>query len=165
MTPIDTLLSKLDYSRTDGNFYWNQTTAPANVRGMLAGRITTFGYRQIASRVMTIHAHVLAFYLHHGRMPSGDVDHINRNRLDNRIENLREATRSQNAFNSLAKRTNKLGARGIVYDPCSDNYRAAVVKEGKRYYCGRHKTLDAAIAARHAKAVELFGEYAPDMGT
>lgn len=158
---LDLLLQRLRYVPDEGNFYWLQDVH--RHKGRLAGRITTHGYRQISFGKSTVHAHVLVFYAENGRMPRGDIDHIDRDRLNNRIGNLREATRSQNAINASAKVTNKVGIRGVTYDDRKRLYRAIVTKDGKAYSCGRHKTKEAAAAAYSAKARELYGDFVPSV--
>lgn len=83
--------------------------------------------------------------------PKGtDVDHINRNTLDNRCFNLRIVSRSLNKHNGHLYRTNKTGVRGVYKRP-SGHYTASITIGGVRHYLGFHKTLEEAIAAR-AKA-------------
>lgn len=90
--------------------------------------------------------------------PNGqDVDHINRDTLDNRCSNLRAVSRSLNKHNGHLYKTNKLGVRGIYKRP-SGHYVASITIDGVQHYLGFHKTLEAAITAR-AKAEKDMLEY------
>lgn len=97
--------------------------------------------------------------------PKGkDVDHKNGNRLDNRRQNLRLATRSQNVANSGRRSNRKQDLpRGINYNPSirsKQPYMARITKEGKTYFLGNFYKLNDAVKAYHSKRRELFGEFA-----
>jgi hypothetical protein len=94
-----------------------------------------------------------------GAADAVDVDHINRDRADNRLENLRLATRAQNIANASLGRANRSGVRGVCWDARRGKFRAEVKANGKRR-TGRFNTLSEAVAARAAWAAELHGEFA-----
>lgn len=87
------------------------------------------------------------------------VDHINGDGLDNRRENLRLATQSQNHANTPARKDNRLGLKGVSRRSAR-SYAAEVARGGQRYYLGRFRTAEAAARAYDAKARELFGPFA-----
>jgi hypothetical protein len=94
-----------------------------------------------------------------GRAPEGMFsDHINRNKLDNRKSNLRFVTPLQSSANTGARKSNKLGIKGVHM--LHGNYVAEMRSQGKKFWLGTHPTVEAASAAYQAKALELFGEYA-----
>lgn len=113
----------------------------------------------------TAYAHRLAWFLHHGEWPSEDLDHVNHERADNRIENLRLATNSQNA-------QNKLKAKQYGNRPCHSRYKgvtwhkrrsfwvAHINHNGKRLFLGEFACEESAAEAYRLKAAELFGEFA-----
>lgn len=79
------------------------------------------------------------------------VDHINGNRLDNRRNNLRFVTASQNGQNRKVK--------GITYDKKRKKWNANIVVNGKRYYLGRYQTEEEALLARKNGEIKYQGEY------
>lgn len=88
----ETVRALLDYSGDTGHFRWKETGKPA-------GGLQDKGYRIIEIGGTPYYAHRLAWLYTHGVWPEADLDHINRNRDDNRIENLRDVSRSENNRN------------------------------------------------------------------
>lgn len=72
------------------------------------------------------------------------VDHANRNTLDNRRRNLRDASRAQNAWNKGPQRNNTSGFKNVSRDKQTGRYEARVQRHGKQVWLGRHKTRKAA---------------------
>lgn len=111
-----------------------------------AGRKTSHGYWRITIDKKTYAAHRLAWFYVHGVWPVGDVDHMNGNRQDNRIANLREATRSLNMQNlHCATRANKTGLLGVSPHVCG--FRAVIVVNRKQHSLGVHATPELAHSA------------------
>lgn len=123
-----------------------------------AGTVTANGYRKITFMGRLYREHRLAWWLHYGRWPDGDIDHINGVRDDNRIANLREATRSQNMGNTGKRRTNKVGAKGVVQ--VGNRFGAWITEGGNSRYLGLFATVKEASARYEAEAQKLFGEFA-----
>jgi len=88
------------------------------------------------------------------------TDHINRNGLDNRRENLRICNHSQNAMNSKLRRGSKSGIRGVSWDKISKKWYAQLCHQGRNYALGRFNTKEKAQEVYQTKARELFGEFA-----
>lgn len=107
----------------------------------------------------TIRMHRKVMELHGIEIPNGfEVDHINRNRLDNRFENLRLCDRSLNFANRSYK---SKGFRGVKYHTGGiKHYEAGVTYKGKYHSVGFFNTPEEAAAAYNRKATELFGEFA-----
>lgn len=94
--------------------------------------------------------------------PKGmDVDHINRDKLDNRKKNLRICTRSQNNINQLAKSNNSSGHKGIGWDKARSKWRAQIKVNGKSKSIGRFENLEDAIVAYREQAKIAYGEFLP----
>lgn len=92
--------------------------------------------------------------------PKGmDVDHKNRNTLDNRKENLRICTRSENMQNSVGKLERNLTYKG-VYKTREGRYASRIYQNYKKTHIGVYDTIEDAALAYDQRAIELFGEFA-----
>jgi hypothetical protein len=102
-------------------------------------------------------AHRLIFELHHGRKP-GLIDHINRDRSDNRIENLRECSTSQNLANMQMRPSS--AAKNVSWNKRVQKWHTRVRKDNKVYCGGYHAELSSAIAEATEMRARLHGEFA-----
>ncbi|MCC3681365.1 HNH endonuclease [Staphylococcus epidermidis] len=94
--------------------------------------------------------------MHHGEIPSGCViDHINRNREDDRIDNLRAVPVTLNNRNKTIDKRNSSGVPGVTYDARRKRWVAYVNRDGKQVRLGRFPSLEEAAAARAAAANPL----------
>jgi hypothetical protein len=108
------------------------------------------GKSRLASRVI--------WEMHNGPIPRGmEIDHINRDKSDDQVENLRLATRFQNNANTRAKSSNTSGFKGV--DPHRGKWRARIRINGQRVNLGVFETAEEAAATYNAKASEAFGEF------
>lgn len=89
------------------------------------------------------------------------VDHINRDRLDNRRSNLRHVTNQQNCWNSAARATSKTGVKGVSWREEKQRFRAVIEHAGRQVFLGHFDKIEEAAAARAAKEAQLRGAYAP----
>lgn len=118
------------------------------------------GYVWIAAGGRKVLAHRLAWFVEHGIEPDGAIDHINRNRTDNRIANLRLASASQNQMNRGAQRNNTSGVPGVARDKSGRRWQAYIKVQGARRHLGIFERIEDAISARRAAQAVLFGEFA-----
>lgn len=95
--------------------------------------------------------------------PGQIVDHINRNRADNRKNNLRCCSRFENNLNRGRRSTNKSGTIGVYYDDKRNKWIANITYNKRRIFIGRFSTKEAAVKARLQKEAELFKEFAPQI--
>lgn len=121
---------------------------------------TCWGYFRIKMDGKGFQAHTLAWLYVYGEIPEQQIDHINLDKLDNRIANLRLATSSQQMANNRIKRTNTSGAKGVVIRKRSKPYDAAVIVNGKYLFQGAFATLDEAAHAYNKAAIHYFGDFA-----
>jgi hypothetical protein len=102
-----------------------------------------------------VQAHRAAWAIVYGELPSGHLDHINRIRDDNRIVNLRMASRSLNRINSGLRSNNTSGFRGVFWYKTRNKWAAGIKVNGRRTHLGYFDSkVDAAVA--YAKAAELY---------
>jgi hypothetical protein len=145
----------------EGYLYWKGVSHP-NKQHMMdkpAGSIHKTGYRHITWRGKVQKAHRLIFMLHYGYLPP-EVDHINGDRADNRIENLRPATRSENQCNRNALASNTSGYPGVSWHKASKAWLVRVMKNGKSHLIGYFKDLElAGLVATEARSL-YHGAYA-----
>ncbi len=142
------LVSELSYSPETGEIYWLATGKGRGPLGQQAGVVNnSLGYRVIGFRNRRHYAHRLAWLIVHGAWPDGQIDHINGDRTDNRIENLRCVTHAQNQMNRHNPRPNKHGFRGLDVCAKTGRYRARLVVGKVKYNLGVHDTPEQAHQA------------------
>lgn len=138
--------------------WWNEKFAGKeafhnpNAKGYLTGRLL--------GRYFQAHRVVWAF--HTGRWPIDQIDHIDGNRANNRIENLREVDNSANQKNGSIPSTNKSGIVGVHFSPTHHRWRAYISIDRKKVHLGTFPDKESAIAAR--RAAEAHGGYHPNHG-
>lgn len=126
--------------------------------GAIAGYSHSGGYQRIMVDWVTYQAHRLAWLYSYGVWPAHELDHINGQRGDNRIANLREATSVQNHANMRLHSRNTSGFKGVSWR--GNCWRATISHRNKAVHLGNFATPEEAHAAYCAKAKELFGEFA-----
>ena len=89
------------------------------------------------------------------------VDHINRDKLDNRKANLRVCTSSDNAKNRGTRKNNVSGVTGVIWNKQASKWEARINMSGKRIHLGAFTDINEAIRVRIHSELEMFGEYAP----
>lgn len=135
----------LDYNPKTGIFTWIVDRTKTAKTGVVAGSNNN-GYIQISVDGILHRAHRLVWLYTHGYLPENEVDHINRNRSDNRITNLRHVSRKCNSHNCKVSDKNSSGVAGISWDNKNKKW-VAQIYSGKQYNLGRFKEkLDAVFA-------------------
>ena len=151
------LVELFDYDAETGVFTWNDSVYKNAKKGRIAGCLDkTKGYRRLLVDGRQFCAHRLAWVYHYGEDP-GDkqVDHINGDRADNRIENLRLVTNQQNAFNMRPK--GKSGFKGVT--PVNGKFVARIYPNNKQIILGTFGTPEEASDAYQRAAKKYFGEH------
>lgn len=156
MITTDRLKDVLFYDQETGIFRWVMTMGN-RVAGSIAGSRTFHGYRRIRIDNIPYFSHRLAWFYVHERWPLDEIDHINGNRVDNRIINLREADRSINQHNQRnAHRSPKSsGLLGVTWDARKGKWQAQITLHGKNHFIGRFSSAEIAHAAYVAKKREI----------
>lgn len=117
-------------------------------------QVTRGGYRSGWIKA-NYKAHRVAFAIFYGRWPGGEVDHINGDRADNRINNLRDVPKSENARNVGVGVRNTSGIMGVTWNKRSRRWSAQIFKGGKMTILGRFETIEEAARVRSAAEREL----------
>lgn len=118
------------------------------------------GYRQGRIFGKAFRAHRVAWAITHGEWPSYEIDHINGDRSDNRINNLREASRMENARNRGANINSPSGLKGVSWSKSSGKWRARITAGGPENNLGFFDTAEDAHAAYCVAANKLHREFA-----
>jgi len=146
MPDIEEMKLWLGYDAETGVLTWLQSSAARIHPGDVAGHRNVLGYRTLNFKGRRYQAHHVAWAFHHGRWPAGILDHINGERDDNRVSNLREVTASENAQNKRRARSdNSTGILGVTID--YKKYRAQIRVNGKSTHLGSFSTAEEASAA------------------
>jgi hypothetical protein len=156
----DRLLYLVDYNPLTGVFV-NKVSRRKSRAGQVAGTSHNGGYRLIKVDRKNYLAHRLAWFYVHGKWPDHQIDHINGDKKDNRIANLRQATCSENMQNiRLAQKRSKSGVRGVSWVASRSRWVAQISVGGKQKNLGRFDDIEAAINA-YQQARTIFHPYAP----
>ena len=165
----DELKQHLHYNPETGVFTWRDRSGLTNVghnvncrtKGKVAGSINKSGYWRILLHGKTYRAHRLAWLYMYGRLPE-ILDHIDGDKLNNRIANLREVTPIENARNLSKTKRNTSGVLGVHFNSADQVWVANIGVNGGRVHGGRFKTKEEAVARR--KDLELEYEFHPNHG-
>lgn len=146
------------YDPQTGLLFW------ASRKGVKAGREAGTpgrdGYKRVGFQFRTYLAHRLIWALHNDGEAPEYLDHINGVKDDNRLENLRPATKAENGMNRPKQRNNLSGFKGVCFDNNKGKWLATIKRYGKQHRLGHYQTPEAAHAAYVKAAERLHGEFA-----
>lgn len=154
------------YDADSGRLFWKIDVMNARAgdeAGTITGKDGYAFYRNIVLFGVRYKAHRLIWFMHHGEWPKHHIDHIDGNGLNNRMENLREATASQNMMNTRLRSDNTSGVKGVSFDKSKGKWHAYININRKRKNIGYFDTFEEAKQMRE-KYVQLshndFGKVA-----
>lgn len=149
-----------DYDPESGVLYWKNPTSKRVRAGCEAGTLHKPSGRlqvQISGSIYKVSR--VVFYMHYGRQPKGVVDHVDHDTLNNRPDNLRDATMSQNGMNKSMQSNNTSGYKGVSFHAGRGEFIAYAKVNGKMVFGGWHKSaIDAAYSAANLRE-KLHGEF------
>lgn len=126
----------------DDNLWWRERPANRVDMSKPAGYVRTDGRRHIQVKDKQYLAHRLIWLYAYGKFPDGQVDHINGQPLDNRIENLRDVTNQENSKNQKKRCTNTSGYMGVSWHKAADKWQAHIKVDGVQTYLGLFNILE-----------------------
>lgn len=126
------------------------------------GWVNSSGYKQVEIKSKAYMLHHIIWAMHNGELPPKglQIDHIDRNPLNNRIENLRLATQNENQINSKLPTNNTTGFKGVLKTP-SGKFQARLGYNGKKLYLGLFPTAEEAAKCVEENTRRLYGEFTP----
>jgi len=149
----------LEYSVQHRGLVWRVTRAKAKA-GALAGRPDKDGYLIIGIDGRRYKAHRVVYLMHNGEFPHGDVDHIDCDKQNNLIGNLRVADPSQNRCNVRRQVINSTGFKGVHFNKRAGKYRSIIKFKGETRFLGYFDQPEDAHAAYTMAANDMHGEFA-----
>lgn len=156
------LLSLLYYCSESGIFTWISDRGNQINKGNEAGGVNQEGYIEIKLFQRRYKAHRLAWFYMTGKWPEV-IDHINRERSDNRFCNLRECSVQQNSCNTGMSHRNTSGYRGVSKHKQSGKWKVDVKVNGRKLFFGLYEDIElAGLVAEEARA-KFHGSYATEV--
>lgn len=146
------------FSYEDGNLLWKKNPRGRKSKTPIAGTINQSGYVVITCKGKKYHAHRLIWTYFHG-WPEALLDHVNRNPLDNRIENLRLADVSSNSQNAKLRTDNSSGVKGVSWSNTYNKWVMQIYARGKKHQ-KLFKDFDEAVAYTNNLREVLHREFA-----
>lgn len=156
---IQELQKLFSYNPENGQLRWT-ALGKGRTKTKPAGAKLSTGYIGVVVGPKRYLAHRICWALHYKRWPADQIDHVNGDKTDNRISNLREATNFQNGKNLKLSVKNTSGVCGVTFDRQTGKWRATIKIDGKQRCLGRWLVFQDAVAARRAAEKKYFGEWA-----
>lgn len=150
----------IDYNPETGAFTWKINRRGHYCAGKPVGSVDDAGYRVMSICGRMFKAHRLAWLFVYGCWPSKLIDHINRDKSDNRICNLREACHSENNINTGLRGDNTSGVRGVSWCSRTKRWMAQICVRKQYVFLGRFASKEEAAAAYNDAAVKGYSEFA-----
>jgi len=157
MPPLEYLHKLFEYK--DGALYWKIARSNCIKVGDIAGHVNDQGYMKIKFDGIGYLSHRLIFFMHHKWVPEF-LDHIDGNRLNNNIDNLRPATKLQNLWNRGINRNNKSGVKGVHWCSRDKKWIVQVSTDAGKRCLGYFDDLELADLVAQEARHKYHGEYA-----
>jgi hypothetical protein len=151
----------------DGDLIWRErgiSRFDKQFANKKAGSLHSKGYWVVRfNKFGPVMAHLIVWNMHNGDIPEGmDIDHIDGNKLNNKLENLRLATRSENFYNVGLKKNNTSGAKGVCWNKQNQNWRVRVHIDKKVIEIGSFEDFEMAALVASEFRAKHHREFAHD---
>ena len=159
------LKSVFEYSEHTGILLWKKEKLKGSRKSFIAGYIdssVSSGYRKICFNGSTYGAHRIIWIMVYGSAPQGEIDHVDGDRSNNAIKNLRDVSKSSNQKNAKLRSNNSTGIMGVHKLKIGGSYQVTIAKSGKRSYIGTYRDFFEACCVR--KSLELKHGYHANHG-
>jgi hypothetical protein len=150
-----TLLNLFEYK--NGKLYWKNCARPL-FNGKEAGAESGHGYRKVCVYGQQLYAHRIIYMMHYGYSPK-IIDHIDQNSNNNLIENLREATQSQNTINQSKNKQSTHGCRNVYYNKNRKTFTVYLKVNCKSKFFGSFKDLELAQLVAEEARDKYYGKF------
>ena len=149
----------LDYK--DGALYWKEDRYSQKCKGKMSGTQDSNGYLRVRVRELgnAILVHRIVFAMHHGYFPEF-VDHIDGNKSNNRIENLREATKAENCRNAKTPVHNTSGVKNVSWYRRNKKWGVCLSINNRKRFFGLYDDLELADLVAHEARSKFYGAFA-----
>jgi len=158
MLTQEQLKELLNYDKDTGIFTWKKRTSNRIKVGSIAGNLHNCGYIELKVDGTRCLAHRLAWLYEYGELPKL-IDHINGDKKDNRICNLRKASYAENVYNSKVRSDNKSGVRCVSWNSRTSKWEVRVKINGKLQSFGNYKDLTLATIVANKIRQEYHNEF------
>lgn len=143
----------LHYNPDTGVFTWKVRKHRRRKNGVV-GHINPFGYLTIGIDGKCYQAHRLAWFYVYGEFPRKSIDHINHDKLDSKISNLRVITQTENSRNCSISKSNKSGITGVHWNKKVNKWCAQIMVNYKNKFLGHFENIEDARQSRKEAEIE-----------
>lgn len=149
------------YEPETGLLYWRATGKGRGDISLPAVRLNGHGYWIVCVNYRRYRAHRVIWLMERGEWPAHELDHINGDRADNRMVNLREVTTSQNQMNRRKAKNNTSGVTGVSWHSIGKKWAVELWVRGRKRYFGLHEDLEFAELVSSEARRKYHGEFTP----
>jgi hypothetical protein len=148
------------FAYNDGKLYWKISRGASKISKEAGWVMQTTGYRGVKIKGQLYMTHRVIYELLKGVIPVGfNIDHIDGNKLNNKIENLRLASTQENSFNRGKQSNNTSGYKGVFWDKTNQKWKAQTRQKGRTKSLGYFKTPEEASKVYESYTKILHGEF------
>jgi hypothetical protein len=152
----------LDYNPESGHFYWKVKSNHFIKIGAQAGGINQKGYVIVGIEGARCYAHRVAWLFTYGKFPTAQVDHIDGDKSNNSITNLRLCTNAENHKNQGIRKTNTSGFKGVSWDSKNESWFAQTTLINRHIFLGYYESPEEASIAYNTFAKANHGQFYKD---